>query len=232
VSPDERAVPPEDPPEDAQVRRLLRGLPEVDPPPGFFDDLIRRRRRRARTVAAAAFALAVVAGGFVVAEATGITGEVDPSLMELADRHGRVLTVDTATVAEQVEGEALPAPYQAPPQLGRMQRGMAVWHDDDVVQVIYVEDGDTISVFEQAGDLDDLPAGLHRIDVEGVRAWSDDDGGMIVVRRHDVVYVVVGDLDPDALPEVLADLPDARPMGMAERVRDAMEDLVSAFGLN
>jgi hypothetical protein len=183
-------------------------------------------------VAAAAFALAVVAGGFVVAEATGITGEVDPSLMELADRHGRVLTVDTATVAEQVEGEALPAPYQAPPQLGRMQRGMAVWHDDDVVQVIYVEDGDTISVFEQAGDLDDLPAGLHRIDVEGVRAWSDDDGGMIVVRRHDVVYVVVGDLDPDALPEVLADLPDARPMGMAERVRDAMEDLVSAFGLN
>ena len=116
MNPDERAMPPEDPPEDAQVRRLLRGLPEVDPPPGFFDRLIRRRRRRARAVAATAFALAIVAGGFVVAEATGITGEVDPSLVALAERHGPVLSVETATVAGRVEGDALPAPLpQAAP---------------------------------------------------------------------------------------------------------------------
>jgi hypothetical protein len=52
-----------------------------------------------------------------------------------------------------------------------------------------------------------------------------------VVRRDDVVYVLVGDLEPDAVAGVVDDLPDARPMGLTRRIGDAMDDLVDAFGL-
>ncbi len=233
MTPDDTAMPPDDLPEDPHLRRLLRGLPEVDPPDGFFDDLIRRKHRRARIVAGAALALAVVAGVVVVAHATGITGRADPVLDELADRHATVLTVDVRSLDGGMEGDDLPAPYQAPAELGPFQRGMAVWHTDDVVQVVYTDDSAYLSLFEEVGEMEegDMSDGLHRFEVAGVTAWRTDDG-MVVVRRHDVVYVLVGDLDDDELADVVEDLPDARPMGMTRRIKDAMDDLVSAFGLD
>lgn len=217
---------------DAELRHLLRGLPEVDPPDGFFDDLIRRRRRRALAVAAGGLAAAAVVGAVVVAQASGIAGEASPPMGELADRHAAVLSADARSLRGGMDGDQLPAPYQAPEVVGGMQRGLAVHHDDDVVQVVYAADGHYVSVFEDAGELDDdaMADGLTSADLDGVRAWWTDDGAL-VVRRDDVVYVIVGDVDPDAAEAMVDDLPDARPMGLGDRMRDAMDDLVEAFGL-
>ena len=223
-----------DGPEDEAMRRLLADLPEVAPPDGFFDDLIRRRRRRARIIAGAGLAAAGVAGAIVVAHVTGITGHVDPETAMLADRHATVLTVDVQSIGEQLAGDEVPAPYQAPEELGGMQRGMAVLHPDDIVQVVYAADGHYLSLFEQAGDMDDDAMEDDLTPVDGGDAWRTDDGA-VIVRRSDVVYVLVGDvaeLSPETLAAIVAELPDARRMGLARRIGDAMDDLVDAFGLN
>ena len=36
---------------------------------------------------------------------------------------------------------------------------------------------------------------------------------------------------PETLAAIVAELPDARRMGLARRIGDAMDDLVNAFGL-
>jgi len=214
-------------PEDAEVRRLLQRLPEVAPPEGFFDDLIRHRRRRARTVAGVGIVAAAVVGAVVVAQATGITGDVAPPMSDLAARHEDLPGLEDGMTDD------VPAPYQAPEELGGMSRGSMVHHDDDVVQIVYGDEGHYLSVFEQPGELADdaMDAGLEPVDVDGAEAWEAGDGSL-VVRRDDVVYVLVGDLpdDEDELASVLDELPDARPLGIARRIGDAMDDLVDAFG--
>lgn len=219
------------PEEDDAIRRLLAGLPEVAPPTGFFDDLIRRRRRRARAIAIGGLVAAGVVGAMVVTQATGIYGDVDPVTDILAERHEEVMTVESASIRGVMPADEVPAPYQAPAQIGEMQRGMAVFHPDDVVQVVYAANGHYVSIFEQVGDMNDdaMADDLTPAEVEGVDAWWTE-GGALVVRRRDVVYVIVGDLDPDEVRAVVVDLPDARPLGMTRRIGDAMDDLVSAFG--
>lgn len=217
-------------PDDGEdVRRLLQGLPEVAPPEGFFDDLIRHRRNKARAVVVVGLVAAGVVGALVVADATGITGEAEPEIETLAARHETVMTI-----LEAGDGvDDVPAPYQVPDSLGPLQAGMTMRHDDDVIQVVYGEDGEYVSLFEEPGDFEagavDLE--LTPLHIRGVTAWQAEDGS-IIVRRSDVVYVLVGDIDPEEIPEVLADLPDARPMGLVRRVRDAMDDLVDAFGFS
>lgn len=220
------------PEEDDAMRRLLRGLPEVSPPEGWFDDLIRSRRRRARAIALAGLAAAGMVGAMVVAQATGIYGDVEPAMDDLAERHEQVMTVPAESIRGEMPADEVPAPYQAPEQVGELQRGMAVWHADDVVQLVYAADGQYVSIFEQVGDLDRdaMAADLTPAGVSGVDAWWTE-SGTLVVRRSDVVYVIVGDLDPDEVRAVVVDLPDARPMGMTRRIGDAMDDLVNAFGL-
>jgi hypothetical protein len=216
--------------EDEEVRALLRGLPDVAPPEGFFDHLIRRRRRRARTVAGAALVAAGVTGAIVVAQATGITGDVSPPMSALADFHSEAAVVESSMQGDP-DGD-VPAPYQAPEHVAGMSRGFTFRHPDDVVQVLYGEDGHYLSVFEQAGDLEDeaTDAGLTPLDVAGVDAWRSD-AGAVIVRRDGVVYVLMGDFDVDQLASIVDDLPDGRPMGLTRRIGDAMDDLVDAFGL-
>jgi hypothetical protein len=221
---------------DDPVRRLLRDLPEVAPPAGFYDQLIRRRRRRARAVACGALAAAVVVGALVVGHASGITGQVVPRLGELIGRHESVVTVNASTLTGLMPADEVPAPFQAPAELGGLQRGMAVRFPDDVVQIVYGNDALVVSVFEEAGDLDeaDMPDGLTLVEMGGAEAWAAPAGelAMLVVSRDHVVYVVIGDLSPEAAAAVVEDLPDARPMSLPRRIGDAMDDLVSAFGLD
>lgn len=223
----------EDPAADADLRRLLHDLPEVDPPAGFFDELIRRRRRRARAIAAGGLAAAGLVGVLVVAHANGVWGEADPPMAELVGRHTQMAEGDPELLRGAMDGDEVPPPYVAPEALAGMRLRMAVRHPDDVVQVFYTSDGRTVSVFEAAGtlDLDAVDAEMVPLDVAGVRAWQVGDDQVVVLRR-DVVYVLVGDMAGDDLDDVVADLPDARPMGLLHRVRDAMDDLVDAFGLN
>jgi hypothetical protein len=143
------------------------------------------------------------------------------------------MTVDARSLAGPMEGDEVPAPCQAPERLGAMERGMAVRHADDVVQIVYAADGHYVSLFEQAGDLDDeaMVPDLTPAAIDGVDAWWTEDGG-VVVRRDGVVYVVVGDLDAAEVEAMVEDLPDARPMGLSRRIGDAMDDLVDAFGFS
>jgi hypothetical protein len=216
--------------DDEEVRRLLQGLPEVAPPEGFFDHLIRQRRRRARAVAAGALVAAGVTGALVVGQASGITGDVTPPMSLLADFHDHA-AVEQASVQARTDGD-VPAPYQAPEHVAGMSRGFTFRHPDDVVQVVYGENGHYLSVFEQAGDLEEeaTETGLTRLDVPGVDAWRSDIGA-VIVRRDGVVYVLMGDFDADQLSAIVDDLPDGRPMSLTLRIGDAMDDLVDTFGL-
>ena len=221
---------PREPDDGEDVRRLLQGLPEVDPPDGFYEQLIQKKRNRARAVVVLGLLLAAVGGAIVVSQASGITGEVEPTVGDLMARHQEMMAEDDDTVAHA--RTEVDAPYQVPERLGPFRPGWAVRHPDDVVQLVYGLDGEYISVFEQAGDLDEgaLGGNYRRLQLSGVRAWESEDGETIVVRRSDVVYVLVGDIEPEEVPELVEDLPDARPMGMWERARDAMDDLVDTFG--
>ena len=214
---------------DEALRRLLRDLPEVEPPDGFFDGLIRTRRRKARAVVVSGLVAAGVVGALVVAEATGITGDADPEMDALAARHATMMTSEV----EDGAMDDMPAPYQVPERLGPLQPGAAMLHDDDVVQIVYGGDGRYVSVFEEPGDFEDeaMELELTPLRVEGVSAWRAEDGS-IVVHRRDVLYVLVGDVDTDDVADIVADLPDARPLGLGDRLRDAMDDLVDAFGLS
>jgi hypothetical protein len=223
---------PDEPDEGEDVRRLLQGLPDVDPPDGFYEHLIRKKRNQARAVVVLGLIAATVGGAIVVAQATGVTGEVEPPMIDLAERHEELMAEEAETDGQ---GQAdVGAPYQVPDRLGPFSPGMAVRHPDDVVQVVYGVDGEYVSVFEQAGDLDEdtLDGNYTRLRVRGVRAWESEDGETVVVRRSDVVYILVGDIDRDEIPEIIEDLPDARPMGVWERARDAMDDLVDTFGFS
>jgi hypothetical protein len=217
--------------EDEEIRRLLQGMPEVSPPDGFFDDLIKQRHRKARIVAGVGWVLVGVGFAIVVAQATGITGEVAPRMGDLAARHSTLMSQEISTATDD-PSDMVGAPYQVPDHLGQLSPGMAVRHPDDVVQVVYGSDGQYVSLFEQVGDLSDeaLASDLTPLHVDGVAAWRADDGS-IVVRRAHVVYVLIGDIDPDDVAAVIADLPNARRMGLADRIGDAMDDLVDAFGL-
>jgi hypothetical protein len=219
-------------PEDDELRRLLRDLPEVAPPDGFFEDLIRRRRRRARATTIGGLAAAGVVGAIVVAQATGVHGRADPPMGDLAQRHEAVMAVPASAITGEMPADEVPAPYQAPETVGDLERGMAVRHPDDVVQVVYAADGRYVSVFEQVGDLDTdtMAADLTPADFDGVDAWWSD-GGALVVRRQEVVYVIVGEFDREEMRAVVVDLPGARPMGLSRRIGDAMDDLVETFGL-
>ena len=224
--------PPEEPDEGEDVRRLLQGLPDVDPPDGFYEHLIRKKRNRARAVVVLGLVAAAIGGAIVVAQATGVTGDVEPTMVDLVDRH-EDLMADEGQTDGQTRAD-VGAPYQVPERLGQFSPGRVLRHPDDMVQVVYGLDGEYLSVFEQAGDLDEDALGgtYTRLRIRGVRAWESEDGETIVVRRSDVVYILVGDIETEEIPELIEDLPDARPMGVWERARDAMDDLVDTFGFS
>jgi len=215
------------PREEEALRRLLRGLPDVAPPEGFYEALIRRRRRRARAIALGGLGAAAVVGLAVVAQATGITGDARLALDELVGRH------DALALSADPEDVSVPAPYQAPEDLGPLHRGGAM-RQGDGVQVLYRNGELAVSVFEQAGDLDegDVPADASPLPMEGAWMAHDDGANAVIVRRSHVVYVVIGDAPVDELVAVAEDLPDARPMSMPRRIGDAMDDLVQAFGFS
>ena len=69
--------------------------------------------------------------------------------------------------------------------------------------------------------------------MHGDQAWEHEAPPFraIVLRRADLVYVVVGEGEREDMAGAMEELPDARPMGLSHRLRDAMEDLVATFAL-
>ena len=96
------------------------------------------------------------------------------------------------------------------------------------MQVVYATDGHYVSVFEQAGELEDdaMAVDLTPLDDPASTAWQADDGS-VIVRRSDVVYVLVGDIDPDdAGRRSWPTCPTPGRWASTRRIGDAMDDLV------
>ena len=215
------------------VRGLLGSLPPVDPPERFFPDLIRRRHRAAIAVVAASVLAALGAWGLVVDDTSGVTGEVSPDVEALRTRHME------ATAAGGFEPMAdeddMPAPYRDPELLAGQFTQVGRYHGaDGVMQVTYTDGDVQLSVFEQAGSLrtDDLPGEMQPVDLgDAGYEIAGDPVRVVVVRRGDLVYTLVGAVERAVIVDAVADLPEERHMSMSRRVTLAVDDLMEDLGL-
>ncbi|MEL7207942.1 MAG: hypothetical protein AAGK32_06860 [Actinomycetota bacterium] len=216
------------------VRGMLGDLPEVDPPDRFFPDLIKRRHRAAITVASAGVLAAVALWGIVVSDTSGVTGRVVPDVESLRARHMDAVAEDAA-FEKMDDGEGMPAPYAEPVVLGGTFEMVDRFHGvEGVVHVTYSDGSRRLSLFEQAGQLDedDLPGEMAPVDLgDGGYEIAGGPVRVVVVRRGDLVYTLVGDVDRVVIENAVADLPAERPMGMARRVTIAVDDLIEDLGL-
>lgn len=233
------------------VRDALRALPPVEPPPGLVDRLVADlarpgapRRRPALigtavTVAAAALLVVLVpsvaglhryrpqveqallrhvASVSALAAVGSTTADGGPSPLMLPE------PVTPSTAPPREPGD-LPAPYLAPPELAGGYRLVEAFAHPDGVQVVYERGRYGLSVFESPGELD--PEGL-----EGARPVPGDNatwrwqaegvaGRVVVLQRGGVVVTAVGDEPGDAVLSAARSVPEARPLSLMQRLRQA-----------
>lgn len=240
------------------ARASLRLLPAVEPPPGFLESLqpgsnvVPLRRRRAATIganvaaaAAAAIAAVVLLGGdpgpatAVAAEPHGAAERHDSTVSAItagagaAAAPGLVLPdrrVPATTAPAQVL-EDLPPRFVAPDRLVGY-RLVAAYRAPLGVHLLYEKGEHRLSVFEQEGDLRDLPADLRR--VGDVWLWDDERAeGRVVISQHDgVVITVVGDESPEVVLEAARSLPapgGAAAGSFGRRLRTAAGDVLETL---
>jgi hypothetical protein len=216
------------------VRAALGDLPAVEVPRAFFTGLIRRRHRQALALCAGGLTGALLIWAVVAGGESGVVGDVDPEIDRLRARHLEA-TVESAGFAAMIDGEAMPAPYRSPRLLaGRFERIDRFHRPDGVVQVTYTDGDAVLSLFEQAGrlDPDDLPGDMEPMAV-GDDGWelAGPPVRVVVVRRGDLVYTLVGDAAMATMRAAVADLPAERSLSLDRRVTAALDDLFADFGL-
>lgn len=217
------------------VRNMLGDLPPVEPPPNFFSDLIRRRHRQAVVVVGCAVLAAAGAWALVVGGTSGVTGRVMPDVEALRARHLASAETVPADFEPMVDGEAMPAPYREPEALAGSFALAARFHGaDGVMQVTYSDGVSELSLFEQAGELmeDDLPGDMAPVDL-GDGGWelAGDPVRVVVVRRGDLIYTLVGAVDRSVIVRAVEDLPAERPMALSRRVTIAVDEMIEDLGL-
>jgi anti-sigma factor RsiW len=240
------------------ARLALRRLPAVEPPPGFLESFrpgsnvvpLRSRRRRvvgANVAAAAAAAVAAIAllGAPPGAE---VSAAVAAEPQGAADRHDATVSAISAgagsaaglvlpdrevspTTAPARSVDDLPGAYAAPDELAGY-RLVGAYRMDAGVHLLYEKGRHRLSVFEQEGDLGDLPPGLRRVD-DDVWQWDDPRAqGRVVVVAHDgMVVTVVGDESPEAVLGAARALPGVggESAAFARRLRRACGDVLEAL---
>ena len=217
------------------VRALLGGLPPVEPPAGFFTGLIRRRHRQAMAVVGCAVLAALGAWALVIGDTSGVTGRVMPDVEALRARHMDSAESVPADFEPMPDSEAMPAPYREPLTLAGSFALAARFHGaDGVVQVTYSDGNTELSLFEQAGELreDDLPGDMEPVDL-GDGGWelAGDPVRVVVVRRGDLVYTLVGAVERSVIVRAVDDLPAERPLALSRRITIAVDDMVEDLGL-
>ena len=223
-------------PEDTGVRRVLGGLPPVDPPPGFLPGLVRRTRLRADSLVASGLAVAFVVLTVGVAAESGVDEhDVEPRLERLLDQHEAAMGPGSGQVGgfERTDTEELGAPYWAPTDLAGSFHAMGAFVDEDLAQVAYRSGSTELSVFEEPGDLDRSAMRRQHLDRLDGSAWmmADDHLVVVVVEREDMVYTVVGDAEPAEMTAMVERLPGSRSLGLADRLREAADDALDLFAL-
>ena len=207
-----------------QGRSLVRGLPAVDPPFGFYERMLRSRHRPARTAVAALTGAAAV---FVAMMAFAAPREspVSPQVAQL-------VAARTAS-PPAVQPSARPRVGAGPLQLAAGYRRLGAYRQGDVVQLVYSDGLDDLSLFQQDGGLDpgDLPAQHRNIKMGGHRAWafSWPGGEAIVWTAGHTVYTLMGNVQPDELRTVAASVPVHRSTSVGHHLRQACRVLVESF---
>lgn len=236
----------------ATTRELLRSAVRVEPPPGFFDRVDRllashpdRRRSPfalAGVAAAAAMWLLVLTAAppSVVDSAEAVALPVHQLVASHSAAQRTVgihpVSIGTADALgfRSVGLGDVPNRYPVPGSLGAGLSLVGVRRDADVVQLLYTNGVDRVSVFEQAGSVDwsSLPEG-ERSTIRHRRAWlgADATARLVVFERAGMVFLVVSDAPRETVLAAAEGLPSPEDRSLVDRVRRACRGLVSSFGL-
>lgn len=255
-----RTLPGVDPPPgamEALVERLrARGDDEAPGPDETpVIPLAARRRRAGSAVASVAAAVALVVLTASVLEPgayrPGVTAAVDSHAASVkAMAAGGLVQADggnrplrpfepvTPTTAPERDPRALAPPYHAPELLAggyRLVTAFAHPTHPDGVQLVYERGRYALSVFEAPGrlDLDALPAGGRRVEVDGAEGWrweAPGVAGRVVVYEQDgLVLTVVGDEPGEAVLEAARSIPPPRPSSVGHRLREMGAEVLEAL---
>jgi hypothetical protein len=214
----------------AAARRILRALPDVEPPFGFFERLLLRRRWRDGI---AAVVSGTAAAAVMVALAIGppASGSVTPAVSNLLQAH--LVSLQSPSPPATV---AAPDIRLAPVALadGTYRRVATVQHGSGI-RVIYSNGANTLSLFEQPGELDvrHLPRGGEIVRIgshPGVRyRWNR--GELVVWQASKWVYALVAEAPlPEAL-DIARSVPQGPPppRSLLDRIRGASIKLLKGF---
>lgn len=218
------------------VALAIRGLPPVDAPFGFYERLLRGKGFAVADRRPLRVGLAVATVAAAVALAVGLAGdlggtEVSPQVDDMVDVHqaGFVPQDGFETVAAEDAG-AVEVPREI--EGGFEREAVYQRSSDDLVAIAYRSGPDTVSVFEQPGQLDTgaLDAAMDEM---GHGAWAMEVDGLhaVVADRGRLVYTVVGDASIAAIMALVSHLPDGPEPSLVERARDACTEVVWTFGL-
>lgn len=220
MSPTSPATPPEEPWE-REIHDLLSSLPPVDPPDGFLQRAIDHRPKYAARMSAAA--VATVVGVTLAVVGFGLVGDptpVAPPVGSLTERHaqaaagfGATALADQAPLFEPVadpdgrELLELPVPFELE----------AALRHGEVVQLLYTDGAELVSVFLQRGAVqwDQLPAGGRQRAGERP-VWVDRRDPTVVFEAGGFVVCVVG-MDVDRALELLRQAPED-PVTLTDRL--------------
>ena len=208
-----------------QARTWVRALPPVEPPDGFLERAIAavaqppapaKKHKWGMLNLIATAAVWVLVLGFVNLNRSH---DVSPDAATLAQTHteasagfGGLLGSLGAgqpdqQAAPQVDlGEPYWAPLSLPGQLALRQ----VQINGDLVGLVYCNDSDLVTLYEQPGKLDPTALdGARAVSVGGNEGWvvETDNALVLIVQRDNLVYVVVGPPDGRLVQAVAAKLP-------------------------
>ncbi len=245
------------------VRAEVRDLPMVEPPAGFFEAMLekgtadptaelpanvaslsaqRESRRSLRSKLTSGIAVAAVFL-LVLGFGSGIAAiERVPALDEFASRHAEAAAAmpemeDDEMQDMETDGYHLMDLNEATkmgPSGSSMQMMSAYENDDDVLQMIYTDGKEVISVFRQSGyvESNDMPES-ETMKMDGDDAWHLQDGeaDILVVDRDGVTYTIVGSLSSGAAMEELAQNLPEPDGGLFNQVQKTCKSLLDGVGL-
>jgi anti-sigma factor (TIGR02949 family) len=230
---------------EAEVRRVLRELPAVDPPFGFYERILRDgpgvrstpdKKRRLRfglaNIAGAAAAWLVILG---VVNVNSATGSVEPVTADYVSAHASV-PADLSASESPDEAAKVQANYDAPMRLAGTYQLVGLVDDNGIPQLIYTDGRRVVSMFVQAGRLnvDALPSDAEVVNVNGAQAWQvpTAQGAVVFLQRPGVVVILVG-ADPDQAASDVVQSGGPRAdehESLLDHVTDAGTGLLETFG--
>jgi hypothetical protein len=222
-----------------RVKSSIRALGPVEPPFGFEQRLLRAGRARRTATGKVALSLVATAAAWVAVLGFGAdlsgTESVRPPVDDVrAFVGGAPLDLIGGRKAKdgRPDSRVLPASL-----IGLPREATAETPDGQLVT--YGSGGEAITVYLQTGNVDwESLTGGRRSGIGGLpgKPWQstdDDETNALVFQDRDAMALLVGDVDQAQLVDAARDLPpyDAPEPSVGDRLRDAGESLIDAFGL-